>query len=462
MGGRLAVIEATDPGGVVTEGAGSKAVGRTFRPGSGTVGLVLLGMAWGAPLAGQETPSRRISLEEAVGMALRVAPAAVQSETDLTLAEAERLESLGSWLPTLSMNSGYSNSSNERFDQATGRLVTENYTAQAQMGMDLFTGGRRIFQRRSVAARMDAAIENQRDQRFQVILATTQIYLEAAGSDELVRSAAQRLERAREQLRFAESRLEVGTATRSDQLRAELEMGNAELALVDAESSLRSIRLQLGRQVGLQQEILPLENVLPLVPPALPELEVVIARAEAVSPSVLAARAALVDRQAARWTSRSPYLPTLRLTGQYDWFAFEFPPTEPSWNLRLTASVPVLNGFQREANLARSRAQEEVADARFRDVVIGVRVAAEDSYREIASAARRVSISERGVELAREDLRVQEDRYRIGAATILELQTSQVAVTDAETAWVRERQALGIAVARLEAILGETLSGEIR
>lgn len=437
--------------------------GRFFSAGNTTfpVTVLLLLLSTSLPLTGQES-SPRISLEEAVELALRVAPAAVQSETDLTLAEADRLEAMGSFLPTLSMNSGYSNSSNERFDQATGRLVTENYTAQAQMGVDLFTGGRRFFQRRAVSARLDAALENQRNQRFQVILSTTQIYLEAAGSDELVRSAAQRLERAREQLRFAESRLEVGTATRSDQLRAELEVGNAELALVDAESALRSVRLQLGRQVGLQQEVLPLPDVLPLSAPALPQLETVIARAEGNSPSVLSARAALADRQAARWTSRSPYLPSVRLTGQYDWFAFDFPPSEPSWNLRLTASLPVFNGFQREANLARARAQEEVADARFRDTLIGVRVSAEDSYREIASAARRVSISERGVELAREDLRVQEDRYQIGAATILELQTSQVAVTEAETAWVRERQALGIAVARLEAILGETLSGEVR
>ncbi len=433
-----------------------------FSPGSKAfTTLVLLWALVPLPMAGQD-PSPRISLQEAVELALRVAPAAIQSETDLTLAEADGLESMGSFLPTLAMNSGYSNSSNERFDQATGRLVTENYTAQAQMGVDLFTGGRRVFQRRAASARMDAALENQRNQRFQVILATTEIYLEAAGSDELVRSAAQRLERAREQLRFAQSRLEVGTATRSDQLRAELEVGNAELALVDAESTLRSVRLQLGRQVGLQQEVLPLADVLPLLAPPLPELEAVIARAEGNSPSVLAARAALADRRAARWTSRSPYLPTVRLTGQYDWFAFEFPPTEPSWNLRLSASLPVFNGFQREANLARARAQEEVADARFRDTLIGVRVSAEDSYREIASAVRRVAISERGVELAREDLRVQEDRYQIGAATILELQTSQVAVTEAETAWVRERQALGIAVARLEAILGEPLSGEVR
>jgi outer membrane protein len=70
-----------------------------------------------------------------------------------------------------------------------------------------------------------------------------------------------------------------------------------------------------------------------------------------------------------------------------------------------------------------------------------------------------VAISSRAVELAREDLRVQEERYQIGATTILELQSSQIALTDAEIASVRARQALGVAVAQLEAVLGERISG---
>jgi outer membrane protein TolC len=62
------------------------------------------------------------------------------------------------------------------------------------------------------------------------------------------------------------------------------------------------------------------------------------------------------------------------------------------------------------------------------------------------------------VVLAREDLRVIEERYGLGVATILELQTSQVALSDAEVAAVRARQALGTAIAQLESILGRKLS----
>ena len=63
------------------------------------------------------------------------------------------------------------------------------------------------------------------------------------------------------------------------------------------------------------------------------------------------------------------------------------------------------------------------------------------------------------VSLKKKDLRVIEERYQLGAATILDLQTSQVALADAEVGWVRARQDLGVAVAALEAELGEPLAG---
>ena len=84
-------------------------------------------------------------------------------------------------------------------------------------------------------------------------------------------------------------------------------------------------------------------------------------------------------------------------------------------------------------------------------------VLVESGVSEIASASRRAEIADRAVQLAQEDLRVIEERYGLGHATIIELQTSQVALADAEVAAVRSRQTLGTAVAQLEAVLGRTI-----
>lgn len=424
----------------------------------GTLLGVLAAVLLPAAPAAQEAP-RTVTLEQAIEAAMATDPAAVGAASSITSARADVLQSTGAWLPTLSLNSTYANSSNERFDQATGRLVSENYTARLETGYELFDGGRRLAERRSAGARVRAATATYREQQYRTALATTETFFAAAAEAERAGAARQRLERAQQQLTFARTRLQVGSATRSDVLRAELEVGNAELAVLDADAAARTARLQLGQRMGVPQEVHPAPAALPERAPALARPEELAARAERNAPAALAAQAGFEERRAAAFSALTAYAPSLRATAGYDWFAFDFPPDQRTWSVRVFASLPVLNGFQREAGVSRARANARAAEARARDAAIGARVAAEDAAREIGSAERRVEIARRSVELAREDLRVQEERYRIGASTILDLQASQVALADAEVALIRARQALGVAVARLEAVLGESVDG---
>jgi outer membrane protein len=418
---------------------------------------VLVSLLVFASTARAQEPPRVMTLDQVVRVAVERDPAALTAEAALSNARADQLQQVGTWLPSLNATGFYSNSSNERFDQATGQLVSESYTAQLQGGYDVFTGGRRLLNQRAANANVAAADAQYAAQRFSTILLATETFYAAAAAADIVSTAEQRLQRARDQLTAAQTRLELGTATQSDALRAEIEVGNAESALLDAQSTMRTATLELGRRVGVAGQVMPAEAALPERAPSLPPLAELVQRATATSPAVIAASATLRARRSERLASYTPYLPTLRLTGGYDWSAFDFPPQDRSWSMRLTATLPVFNGFQREAGLQRTGAAERVAEARARDAEIAARVSVESAVAEIESAERRIVIAARSVQLAREDLRVQEERYAIGVATILDLQTSQVALSDAEVAAVRARQALGTATARLEAILGQRL-----
>ena len=61
------------------------------------------------------------------------------------------------------------------------------------------------------------------------------------------------------------------------------------------------------------------------------------------------------------------------------------------------------------------------------------------------------------VAAATEDLRVQQERYRVGAGTILDLLTSQANLTQAQTNLVQARFNYLIARAQLEALVGHSL-----
>jgi len=426
--------------------------------------LLLLGVLSGVPqgsLRGQEpagpaAPSE-VTLQEAIERALVYSPTAVAARVGTDNAEAAKREAFGDFLPTLNLGSAFANSSNQRFDQATGQLVSESYSAQATASYELFSFGRRVANNKAAGARLDAAIANERDQDFAVALQTTQIYFDVAAAGELLRVADQRIQRAQAGLEFAQARLDLGTVTRSDVLRAELEVSNAELARLDAEVALRTGALRLGRQIGVSGQVMASGTALPETVPNLLSLEELIALAEAEAPPVLSAEAAVADQNAQKFSILTQYAPSLRVSGGYDWFSFNFPPNQQSWSFRVTASLPLFDGFSREANLWRNQAQRRLADARYRDALIGARVDVEDAVLRIEAARQRVAIAERGRTVAEEDLRVQAERYQLGVTTILDLQTSQVALSDAENAWVLERQNLGLALAQLEAVLGRSI-----
>ncbi|MGW8283031.1 MAG: TolC family protein, partial [Gemmatimonadota bacterium] len=75
------------------------------------------------------------------------------------------------------------------------------------------------------------------------------------------------------------------------------------------------------------------------------------------------------------------------------------------------------------------------------------------------TARTSAALAANAVVVARENLRVQDERYRAGATTILDLLTAQVDLTEAEAGLVQARFTTRLARAGVEAILGRRFSG---
>jgi outer membrane protein len=267
----------------------------------GTGILVPVGEARAQVAGSPEPPVPPVlTLEQAIDLALDHAPAAVAAEASVSAARADLLQTRGSLLPSLAVSSTYNNSSNQRFDQATGQLVSENYAAQLTSSYETFSGGRRLAQLRAAGAGLDAADARRGEQTYVVVLHATETYYAAAAAADLAAVAEQRLVRARQQEEFAANRYELGTATTSDLLRAQIEVANAELSAMEAQSALRVSSLELGRLVGVPGGARPADAALPVTPPALPGVDDLIARALRSAPAVRAAEAVRASRRAER------------------------------------------------------------------------------------------------------------------------------------------------------------------
>jgi outer membrane protein TolC len=417
-----------------------------------------------APLVAQaQTPTRQeLSLQQVVERALKVSPDIVQATSSVTTASSSERVAVGAFLPSLSLTTGMGMASTERFNPTTNTTVSgsqESYTAGLTSGVDLFTGGRRGAERKRAGAATDAAEATLIERRFSVTLAAKQAYFDVAKAGELVNVAQARLQRAQEGLSASQRRLQVGTATRSDVLRSQLEENNAKQGLASAQSQERTAAFVLARLVGSDAPMYaqPFTEQVPR-PLAVSEDEL-IRIVQEQAPAVTTADANLTAARASASASHAQYLPTLRLSGGYDWFNQDpqFSDGRLSWTARLGLSYPLFNGFVREDNVARAEASARNAAATAADTRLKARSDFERVMNALKLAAEQMSLSKQAVEVAREDLRVQEERYKLGMSTILDRITSQVNLLDAENNEVAARYDYEIARAELEALIGRNL-----
>lgn len=425
---------------------------------------VALALCLTTPTAAQQEDAAGavIALEEAVARSLNRSPAMAQATQQVESAVSGLRASYGAFLPSVSASSGVSLRSTERFDPGTDRIVSgssDSYNVGVSAGYQLFAGGRRFAELDRSEADLSAAEARRVDQRFQVALQTKQLFYSALRQSELFEVARSRLGQAEESLEMARRQAAVGLATTSDTLRARLEMVNARQAVLTAETARRAARFALGRQVGADGPVTPAVFA-DLEPTPLPLSEAqVLEAAELGSPSVRAAEAGTGAAAAALSAARRAYLPTLRLSSGYNWAnqAASFDGGSTSWSLSLSGSLPIFNGFQREATIERAEQGRHVAQLQEEDTRLAARQEADGVLRILTTAAAAIEIAGEAVLVAEEDLRVVRERYRLGVATVLDVVTSQIALDEARVSLVGARYDYMMARATLEAILGREL-----
>ena len=413
-------------------------------------------------LAGTLSAQQVLTLDEAITRSLRVHPSMAQSRAGLDNAGVSHRAAWGSFLPSLSLSSGASTNSSQRFDAATQRTVvgaSQSYNAGLSLSYSLFNGGQRFADMDRARADIAAAEADVENQRFAVVLQTKDLYFAALRQSDLLEVARASVERAEESLANTRRRTELGSGTRSDTLRARLELTNAMQAVLQAEAATRAARFNLGRQVGVSEPVVPeFPDGLDPSPVPLSEQEI-LALAEELSPAVRSARAAARAASAAAGSSRSSRFPSLRLSSGYSWAnsAVAFDGGRTSWNVRVSGSYNVFDGFNRDQGIARAENQERVAFVQEEDARRMVRAQVDGALFALRTSEQAIDLAIQAREVATEDLRVVQQRYDLSAATILDLITSQIAVVEAESGLVTARYDYAVARAQLEAILGREL-----
>ncbi len=408
------------------------------------------------PLAVDTLPT--VSLGEAIERAARLDPAYVGALGQVeNAAWARRAARLAFILPSLEVGVDATKYSSPPFNPGTGPPGTSAVTTHVAASYEVLSV-RKIADLAATDAGHEAAAAGELAQRFQTAMATEADYYDVLANQELLRVATERLNRAREQLAVARARVTQGVAVQTDSLQVALEETRAEIDSARQAVSLAVARLQLGRRVGAAGPVAarPLET---LPAPALPiSLEEGVGLALHEGPRFRIARANERAASALLAGTRGSYLPELTLSGENEQFDTHFFPEARNLSLvTFRVSLPIWTGGAREIAISEARVNRDVARAAREDVERAARRDVTEAYETYTTARDNYALSIRALATAAENFRVQDQRYRAGAATILELVDAQVQLTQAGSDVVQTRYATRLALAGLEAILGRRL-----
>ena len=479
-----------------------------------------------APLSAQERAT--LTLEEAIELARNNNPDFLAQKNDADVADWNVREAYGQLLPGASASTSlqYQAAGPTRFGVITGADIgvastPEFYTSTYSIGLNYTLSGASLLAPGRAKAERRATVANINASQFQLDALVTRQYLAVLLAQEGVKLAQQELAQAKDNFALADARVKVGAAIPMELKQAEVEVGRAEVALLQAENAVQTERLRLAQQIGTDiGDQVELTSTFEVFPVTWTQDELVRMAMEA-HPTLLASRAAVQASQAGVKQARSAYLPSLNFQMGWSGYAREagdpdallanaragaisareqcllnnaaaaasptpipgYPRTCPSGELTpeqerqilagnnvfpfdytrdpmfasLQISLPIFSGFTRERNVQVAKAASLDAEFRARAEELRIKTEVATALANLKTAERTYEIETRNRELAEEQLRLARERYRLGAASFLELQDAVTIKARADRAYLVALYTFHESMAALEAAVGRNL-----
>ncbi|HVZ48059.1 MAG TPA: TolC family protein [Gemmatimonadaceae bacterium] len=415
--------------------------------------------------AAQDAEPRPISLADAVALAQRNAPAAIQALGAVRNGRAQVTSSLSQFLPSIGLRAGMSKSSGATYFQ--GQLVPFEGDPWSQSrgygaSLVLFDAGQRWFNYRAAQTGLEASEESRISQNFSVAFSVKQQYFAVLAARESRAAADRQLEQAEQQLRVSTTRVQMGAVARTDSLRSAILVGNARVAIIAAQAALDDANVALTRLVGTPYDVTAVAADTSAVPAMTMPRDSLLAMATH-GPGVRAAEAQLAAAKMSRRAAKTTYLPTISASYNFSTgrtspdFTWGDGPGSRNTNLSLGANYTLFGGYQREQQLVQATVAEDNAEAQLRDAKAAARQNLLQFYNAFRNADETVRLQTLQVAVAEEDLQAQQQRYAAGASALVDLLTAQTTLANARTALITARAQARTAKAQLETVVGREL-----
>ncbi len=412
------------------------------------------------------------TLDESVRIALEGNHGLKAASERIAGAEEKRREAKALFLPKFKAESSYTRlNKSPSLDFKAGVLSPqalsievgdENmYSAQAVVQQPLFTGGKISFLNKQAKNNLEAAKYSYEEAKQNLILQVREAYFGILVTQKYREVCRNAVEQMKAHLETVRGLYNAGTVSNIDLLRTEVQLANAEQALIKVENGVElaksSFNMILSRGINSPVEVVDVfeireENYKLGTDRYISLLK----EAESNRPEIHKMRHNIGMAKAGIGAAKSNYWPQVALFGNYRYHKGDEPIVEwaDDWMAGVIVSVDIWNWGETKAQAGQARAalrELEHLDAQLRD---GIALEVKGALLSLEEAKKRIGVSEKAAIQAEESLSSAQIGYKSGRVDNVEVLAAQLALTQAETNHLEAIYNYVLSEARLEKATG--------
>lgn len=395
-----------------------------------------------------------ITLRQAVDIALQNNLQIKQAQFQSAITDENLKQSKFELYPNLSSSFSANRQFGLFFDQTSGSLVnqsTNTASGSLSSNITLFSGLRlqnQILQNKALLMSDKSNVEKVKNDLSLSVVST---YLQILNSQDLIKASQQQVTLSQQQLEVAQKNFKVGNNTQADLSQAEAQVANNELSLTNAENAFELAMLDLKqlmemdpeRNISLQLPVIEnLENVTneytgyEVYSKAVgnyPDIKAVEYNTEASKIGVKLAKGALYPSLSFggqvydRYTSTTPFTFGDQLRNNF------------GQALGFNLSIPLFNNYRSRSSYNIAKIRYENAKASEQLTKNNLNKVINQAVQDLKSAIKSYSATQSAFTSSKDAFNAIKQRYDVGLANVIELNTSQTNYNKAEFDFIQAK-----------------------
>ncbi|MFC1826119.1 TolC family protein [Thermodesulfobacteriota bacterium] len=393
-----------------------------------------------------------LSLSEAIQIALQRNPKIKAAQFQMESVGYKVIEARSGFLPQIYFSEAFNRTTNPMWAFGTKlnqEIITQkdfeparlndpdainNFASTVSMSWMVYDGGQTINSWKQAQLNHGVSSLMLSRVRQEVIAQTATAYVGLLLSQENLAVVERALETATANLKMVRSRFEGGFVVKSDFLRAKVRIAELEQQRLLAESEAKVAQAILNATMGMPTDM-PLNLVTPFdkchETEGSIEMWINAALSKRQDLEQLRHQEEIAQKEIDK--SKGGHLPDLQLIGNYEINSENFDDTANNYTVGAVVRLNLFSGQRISAKIKAAKSYLYRMQQFRKDMELGVRVQARESFLRTQSAWKRIAVALTAVDQAEENHRIVKNRYSNGLLTIVDLLDAEVTLHKTRT-----------------------------